>query len=299
MSSARRTQILIRLSYHGDAFHGVPSQGELPTVESALRRRLVRAFAEEPRALTFTSRTDAGVDARVNYATCWFRHVDNADAAIKRVRSAENDGLDHTRAWIVPRQVFARTLAATKVYRYVFEAGCPADELLADAALGGPARCAKKIREQIWQIAPSLAVDAMQRAALAVVGTHDFSSFRVRGCRARDPTKTLVRATVDQVGTSPTQRQRVAVTVEGTGFLRKMVRIIAGTLAEIGAGLRPPEAMAAILRARDRRQAGVVAPARGLTLAAIRISERIAPLLAALETQPITMYSAGWSFHRD
>ena len=100
----------------------------------------------------------------------------------------------------------------------------------------------------------------MRRAATQLVGTHDFSSFRAAGCGANHAVRTVVAVKVQSHG------DRVALRVLGTGFLRHMIRIVAGTLHEVGRGQRPAEWVGEVLRARDRSRAGRTAPARGLLL---------------------------------
>jgi tRNA pseudouridine38-40 synthase len=101
----------------------------------------------------------------------------------------------------------------------------------------------------------------MQRAADAFVGQHDFTSFRATRSDARSSVRTLDRVTVREA--SPGE---IEIEVEGRGFLRHMVRILAGTLIEVGRGRRDPASMATILAARDRAAAGPTAPGPGLSL---------------------------------
>ena len=101
----------------------------------------------------------------------------------------------------------------------------------------------------------------MVEASFAFAGTHDFASFAAAGSSGRDTVRTLARLDVE--GSAGAEIQ---LRIEGDGFLRQMVRVLAGTLVEVGRGRRRPESMAAILAARDRRRAGATAPAHGLTL---------------------------------
>ena len=103
----------------------------------------------------------------------------------------------------------------------------------------------------------------MQEAASFLIGEHDFASFCGSGAQVKSTVRTITRAEVERDG------DMVIITVSGTGFLYNMVRIIAGTLIEIGNGQYPPERMQDILDARDREAAGPTAPACGLTLMGI------------------------------
>ena len=106
----------------------------------------------------------------------------------------------------------------------------------------------------------ALDVDKMQKAASFLVGEHDFASF----CAANAQTKTTVR-TIYSCTVSKTE-DIITIRVTGNGFLYNMVRIIAGTLMEVGQGKRTPESMQAVLAAADRTAAGPTAPANGLML---------------------------------
>jgi tRNA pseudouridine38-40 synthase len=116
----------------------------------------------------------------------------------------------------------------------------------------------------VWHAPMPRDIDAMRRAAALCVGTHDFASFQGRGTSVTGTVRTLVRCDVRE------HAGEIIVEVEGDGFLRHMVRIIVGTLSEIGAGVRSVESMAAMIATRDRSSAGLTAPASGLTLLSVR-----------------------------
>lgn len=110
----------------------------------------------------------------------------------------------------------------------------------------------------------------MREAGSYLIGEHDFKSF----CGAGAQVKTTVR-TIKEVSVSR-KDDLITIKIRGNGFLYNMVRIIAGSLMEIGGGMYPPEHMKEILEARDRQEAGPTAPARGLTLAEIRYPDQTA-----------------------
>jgi len=124
----------------------------------------------------------------------------------------------------------------------------------------GPSRRPLRRRSSWWLPRP-LEVPAMQAAAPLLLGHHDFSSFRAARCNAKSSHRTLTRLEVE--GESGCE---VRITAEGDGFLRHMVRIIVGTLVEVGELRRAPESVGAVLEARDRRSAGRTAASEGLTL---------------------------------
>ena len=116
----------------------------------------------------------------------------------------------------------------------------------------------------VWHAPGPRDVDAMRRAAADLLGRHDFASFQARGASISQTVRTIARLEIREV------HGELVFDVEGDGFLRHMVRAIVGTLAEIGAGSRPVDAIPAMLAAADRRAAGATAPACGLTLVAVR-----------------------------
>lgn len=240
--SQRRASYLIRFGYMGHNFHGLQPNPGVATAGGALYTLLQEAAGMPPKALQFSARTDAGVHALENYATCWFPRPFDEKLFESKIRALGSPLLfsEPTR---VPFWVHARASARGKWYRYVIE----------DNSM----ECASPY---VWGVVPLLDVAAMQEAASHLVGTHAFDTFRHGGCSQSSSTKTLSRVDVIRV------RKQIHIDIEGTAFLRRMVRIMAGTLAEVGAGLRKPHDMAEILLAKRRDRAGPSAPASGLTL---------------------------------
>lgn len=109
-----------------------------------------------------------------------------------------------------------------------------------------------------------LDVDKMKEAASYLIGEHDFKSFCGTGAQVKTTVRTVKEIQIEKSG------DRITIRITGEGFLFNMVRIIAGTLMDIGGGLYPPEKMKEILEAKDRKKAGPTAPARGLTLMKIQ-----------------------------
>jgi tRNA pseudouridine38-40 synthase len=126
-------------------------------------------------------------------------------------------------------------------------------------------------RWYVWHAPEPKRLDWMQEAASVLVGRHDFASFQARGAFVRDTVRTIHRLDLRDDG------GEIQLECEGDGFLRHMVRTIAGSLAEIGTGLRPVSAMADMLAARDRRAAGATAPACGLTLVSVKFRQPPVP----------------------
>jgi tRNA pseudouridine38-40 synthase len=123
-------------------------------------------------------------------------------------------------------------------------------------------RCHSPMRRRThWELYAPLALPEMEQAARALVGRHDFSAFRAANCQAAHPVRELHR-----VEWARGEAQELILWVEGTAFLKQMVRAIVGTLVSVGRGKRPPQWVAQVLASKDRTLAGQTAPAQGLTL---------------------------------
>lgn len=203
------------------------------------------AMAGHAVAVTASGRTDSGVHA--------LAQVISFDLAVERPAHAVRDGMNAhlpddvacVEASLAPAGFDARRWVLRKRYRYVW-----LDRRARSPWWAGTA----------WHHSRRLDADAMDRAAQALVGRHDFTTFRAAGCGAAHAVRTIERASVRREG------DRVLFDVEGNGFLRHMVRIIAGTLTDVGLGSRPEDGVATALVSRQRKAAGRTAPAHGLTL---------------------------------
>ncbi len=234
---------MIRFGYLGSVFHGLQPQPNVPTAGGALLDALSEAAGQKPKALCFAARTDKGVHAMKNVATCWFPEGFNDALFLERLHAMDVPGLRSIHAERVHEKFHARGNAAGKRYSYEINGQDPGTS---------------------WQIVPELNLEAMREALTYLVGIHDFQSFRAKGCTAGTTVKTIYEA---QILENPLRVEFV-----GNSFLRQMIRILVGTLAEIGTGLRPPSAMQEILEAKDRRAAGITAPPQGLTLVEVLMS---------------------------
>jgi tRNA pseudouridine38-40 synthase len=118
-------------------------------------------------------------------------------------------------------------------------------------------------RARVWWVKTPLDVEAMAQAARALVGTHDFTTFRDMQCQAKSPVKTLDAAEVARVGAE------VHLSFAARSFLHRQVRSMTGSLMEVGAGRWRVDDLATALAARSRAACGQVAPAHGLYLTAV------------------------------
>ena len=239
-----RHQYLIRLGYDGSRFYGVPPQKGVPTVTDALKARLESAAGQRARALCFTARTDRGVHAHENYATCWF--VDPFDPAEfeTSVAMERDDGLTYVEACAVDIHVHARNVSSGKWYRYRLRV----DDTPDDRAL---------------HVEGVLDRDAMRRMADQFRGTHDFTAYRYR-CSSPNTVKTLSRVElVEGDGV-------IDIHFEGDGFLRWMIRKLVGTIVAVGQGRFALEEAVELLDSGRGYGAPRAVDACGLTLMAIR-----------------------------
>jgi tRNA pseudouridine38-40 synthase len=236
--------IKVVLEYDGSGFAGWQQQAHGRTVEAELKQAL-RQITGKDHTVYAAGRTDAGAHAEgqvVNF------HTDGRIAP-QRLVAALNaklpDDVAALSAEVVPDDFHARYAARWRRYRYRY--------------LDRASRAALE-RGRCWHVRGPLDVGAMSAAAKALTGKHDWTSY----CSASEPAAGRVRemrsAKVSRRG------QFVELELVAEGFLRGLARSIAGALAEVGRGERPPEWVGKVLEARDRRQAPRTAPAGGLTL---------------------------------
>lgn len=240
----------LTLAYRGTAYHGwqrqVPPGGdELPTVQNVLRLTLQRTLGH-PLFVQGSSRTDSGVHALGQVA-----HFDTIRLQIppEKILLAANaklpDDIRIVSIEPVPETFDAIGSTREKAYRYLIHNALHKDIFRGDLALHMP---------------KSLDVDAMTAAAAHLVGEHDFASFAKPGHGRESTVRTISSVTVSREG------EQITCQFTGSGFLWHQVRIMAGTLIDIGLGRREAGSLPGVLEARDRQAAGPTAPAHGLCL---------------------------------
>jgi len=250
MSPTRKIKLLI--AYDGTEYHGWQIQPGYRTVQSVLCEAATSMLRFRTRVVG-ASRTDAGVHAMGQVGMI---KTTNPIAA-EHLGLGLNDFLPQDIAVLSAQEVGAGFDlvgdVTRKAYRYTIYTG--------------RIRPVRRIRF-CWHLPAPLAVEAMHEAGRHLLGMHDFRSFAGAVEEGRSTIRTLFRCDVARgIDGDP---DLVTIDVEGSGFLHRMVRIIAGTLIDIGRGHWRPEQMAEILAARDRRAAGHLAPAGGLCLEWIR-----------------------------
>lgn len=245
--------VRLTLQFDGTDFCGWQAQAHERTVQGVLQEALARLLDGERVTLHSSSRTDAGVHALA--MPVGFRTASHLPlkAFVLGLNSLLPDDVRVLEARDAAPTFHARFSARSKTYLYRIQNGRVALPL---------------VRRTSWNVRPPLDLAAMTEAARFLVGRHDFSAFRAAHCDAASPVRTLTRCEVG--GESP---GLVTVVVTADGFLRNMVRIVVGTLVQVGAGRRPPSWVREVLEGRDRRLSGPTAPPQGLFLREVEYPE--------------------------
>ena len=243
----------LTVAYDGTRFCGWQRQDNGPTIQAALEDAFQPLLGVTP-TVHGAGRTDAGVHALGQIASVEAGTPHPAAAILRALNIRLDPDIRVLAVEEMPRGFHARFDAIGKTYRY----------RLATAAVVSPFA-----HRYVWHVPQPLDAAAMQLAARALLGRHDFSAFQSTGSEAVDPIRTLNRLDVRR------QDDELVVEVHGDGFLRHMVRAIVGTLVDVGAGRRDPASLPALLASRDRGQAGDTAPAQGLTLVSVDYPEPV------------------------
>jgi len=249
----RDLTLRMTVSYVGTPFSGWQIQPNGDTVQERLETALAQLLRGRT-PVTGAGRTDAGVHARgqvAHFRAPRAQVVEDLHRALNTMLPKEIRIEKLSRA----RPGFhARNDARGKHYRYLLLAVRKASPFLAPFVArlpGGP-----------LELAP------MREAGRRLLGEHDFAAFCGAGSAVRTTRRRLTRLEIVRRGDT------INFDMEGDGFLRHQIRNMVGTLVEVGQGKRTPESMVALLRTRDRRQAGVTAPAAGLCLMKVHYGRR-------------------------
>lgn len=237
-------RVMLTVAYDGTAYSGFQVQENEKTIEGELNRCLSGLFSEDIKVIG-ASRTDAGVHALCNVAV----FDTNARMPGEKISYALNQRLPEDirirRSKEVEADFHPRRCESRKTYEYrIINSQFPLPT--------------KRLYTHFTYI--PLDIIRMQAAALYLVGEHDFKSFCSIASQAETTVRTIYDLQVKQEG------EEIIIRVTGNGFLYNMVRIIAGTLIEVGKGRWEAEYVPDILNALDRTAAGPTAPARGLML---------------------------------
>lgn len=237
-------RIRLTVAYDGTNYHGWQIQPGVVTIESVLNEALTELFGEEI-AVIGASRTDSGVHARGNVAVFDTEGKMAADRICFALNQRLPEDIRVQDSCQVPSDWHPRKQHCVKTYEYK----------ILNRRMELPDR-----RLYAYFYYYDLDLERMKEAASYLLGEHDFKSFCSAKSQVEDTVRTIYSLDILREGDEITLR------IRGNGFLYNMVRIIAGTLLNVGNGRMEPEELAEILKARDRRAAGPTAPAKGLTL---------------------------------
>ncbi|MCL2852960.1 MAG: tRNA pseudouridine(38-40) synthase TruA [Defluviitaleaceae bacterium] len=245
--------ILLTVQYDGTDYNGWQRQSNTPhTIQEILEDALAQRLGAH-HLLTAAGRTDAGVHALA--MPCMFQCQEiriPADRLPFSLNSLLPPDIRVVDARITADGFDPILSASSKTYRYQLD----------NAAIPNVFK-----RRYAWHIHHPLDACAMHSAAAHFVGTHDFKAFAAAGGSAKTSVRTIFALDVER------RSDEVIISVTGNGFLYNMVRIITGTLVEVGLGKKHPLDIPAIILSRDRKKAGQTAPAAGLSMIEVIYSE--------------------------
>lgn len=236
--------IRLDISYDGTRYQGWQRQAGSPnTIQGKIEQALSRIL-EEPIEISGSGRTDAGVHAKGQVANFHCESRMSAREILENLRKylPEDIGIESCKD--VSERFHARLNAKEKTYQYRIwnsERPCVFD------------------RRYVYQMPEELDLDAMNAAAEYFLGTHDFGAFCARRKTKKSTVRWIKRISIERVG------QEVRIRVTGNGFLHNMVRILVGTLIEVGRGQRSADSIPELFEKR-REDTGFLAPSKGLCL---------------------------------
>lgn len=235
------------VAYNGAAYHGWARQPVVPTVEGALRKAVSTFLNVPPSEFTFqgASRTDAGVHAEAQTVHLEYQATRPLKGVVRALNTLSPQDITVYRVEPIDDAFHARHSARGKIYMYQIWNHLFYHPMLLD---------------RIWKVERPLDVDRMREAAAHLIGTHDFAAFRSRDCQSPTTVRHITRVDIEQDGSL------VKVWVEGSAFLKYMVRIIIGTLVDVGTGRLNTDATARMIQTGERGEGGITAPPQGLTL---------------------------------
>jgi len=250
--------VLVTISYDGTSYCGWQVQPNGMAVQEVVEAAFEKLLKERVQ-IRSSGRTDAGVHAQAMAASFMTSRNLPLQAFIEGANRFLPPDIAIQSARIVPDGFKPITMAHAKQYRYTIinsSVRAPLDRLYS------------------WQVREPLDLAAMEDAAGRFVGSHDFAAFRASNCVA----KTTIRR-IDSVQIIR-QDSRITVDVTGSGFLKNMVRVMVGTLVDIGKGRFTPMIIDRLLLGGERKEAGCTAPACGLCLIQVVYPEKFTSLPA-------------------
>lgn len=243
-------RVMLTVAYDGTAYSGWQVQPGRETIEGVLNRCICELTGETVEVIG-ASRTDSGVHALGNVAVFDTESLIPAEKFSYALNQRLPDDISIQGSEEVPLAFHPRHCESRKTYEYrIYNAPFPSP--------------VKRLYAHFTYV--PLDIDPMNRAAAYLVGEHDFKSFCSVDTQAQTTVRRIDSVEVREAREALRPGREIVIRVTGRGFLYNMVRIIAGTLMEVGRGHMPPESVQDILAAHDRQKAGPTAPACGLTL---------------------------------
>ena len=245
-----KKNIKIVLEYDGSRYDGWQKQGNTDNTIQGKIEAILYKWSGEEIEIHGSGRTDAGVHARGQVANF---HIDqkicpNAKTAMEYLNQYLPEDVRVLSAEEMPDRFHSRLLAVRKTYSYSVDMA--------------PKKSVFE-RKYVWGLGEHLDLAAMRMAAEYFIGEHDFKSFCSNKKMKKSTVRTIESIRIEEIGS------KVVFFYTGNGFLYNMVRILTGTLAEVGLGKRKPEEMKTILAAMNREEAGMTAPPEGLFLESV------------------------------
>ncbi|MBO8172796.1 MAG: tRNA pseudouridine(38-40) synthase TruA [Bacillaceae bacterium] len=251
-------KIKLIVSYDGTDYHGFQTQPGGATIQDELEKAIAHLTGKSVR-ITGSGRTDAGVHARgqvVHFDTDSSIPPEKWAAALNS-KLPEDIIVRHSEA-VLP-DFHARYDVTAKTYKYLIDQG-PVKNVF--------------LRNRAWHIPQTLNLNRMKEAAQYLEGEHDFTSFCSAKTDVEDRVRTLYQVEIKEEGTDGNE---IWLTFRGSGFLYNMVRIMTGTLVEVGMGQRGPLEIRQLLLEKDRTRAGKTAPPHGLYLWSVEYKKTTGP----------------------
>jgi len=248
----------LTLSYDGSEYVGWQVQPNGTSIQGLLEEALTTLLKAQTRVIG-SGRTDAGAHALTQAAHFKSEEELDCELILRSLNGMLPFDIRILELVEVPEAFHAQYAAMGKEYHYHLWLG---------------PTLAPFVRLYRHQIPYPIDLDLLQRAAQEFVGTHDFATFANLGSTVKTTIRTIHRIDVVE------QEGGVRLEFEGSGFLYKMVRNLVGTLLEVASGKRELEEIQTLLEAKDRRAAGIAAPARGLFL----VKVNYAPMSLNVET---------------
>lgn len=237
----------MQIQYDGTRFRGWQRQASTgDTIQGKLEAILTKQFGETVE-IDGASRTDAGVHALAQIANFHIREEKAVDPSElqKEINRYLPEDIAVTGVAAAGERFHSRLNATGKTYEY---------HLMRSGTYNVFAR------KYAWQMSEPLDIEAMREAAGHLLGSHDFRSFCTKAAKKKSTVRTIRLLEIYET------KNEIVIEITGNGFLYNMVRILVGTLVEVGRGQRRPEEIPRILEKRERKAAGETAPACGLFL---------------------------------